>query len=76
MNIQKKTYQGGVSKGRLHIKSFKYSEDAHGFLNKQHDNNWSIAEDQHQDKKAGIYAYAGGIWHNVKKLDPSVLAHI
>ena len=77
-NIQKITLgtNPGNWKQRLHIKSFKTSDEAHGFLNKQYDNNWSIASNEHQNKKSGIYAFAGGQWHNVKDLDSSILNHI
>lgn len=60
-------------KSRLHIKAFKYSDDMHKFLNKQPNNDWQVS--QHQFK-SGIYAYAGGVYHNVKDLDAIVLAHI
>ncbi len=77
-NIQKTVSAGhhGRLSERLHIKTFKSSDEAHGFLNKQYDNNWSIARPEHADKKAGVYAFAGGQWHNVKTLDSSILAHI
>lgn len=65
---------------RLKVKVFKTSNSMHKFLNEQYDNSWKInsgavagAELPH---KAGTYAYAGGKWHNVKQLDPCVLAHI
>jgi len=71
--IQKTVRTGNGFKERLHIKSFKTSEAMHKFLNKQTDNTWR--ESKH-DFKSGIYAFAGGQYHNVKSLDPSVLAHI
>jgi hypothetical protein len=58
---------------RLHIKEFPSTEDAYDFLAKQCDNQWKEYEG---DLKKGVYAFAGGTWHNVKKLDASVLAHI
>jgi hypothetical protein len=75
-NIQKTVRTGNGFKERLHIKSFATADAAHGFLNKQFDNLWSIARPEHSDKKAGIYAFAGGQWHNVRSLDSTVLAHI
>lgn len=69
--IEKHT--GSIFKGRMVIKSFKYSDDMHKFLNKQHDNNWQVSN---KGLKQGTYAYAGEAWHNVKHLDASVLAHI
>lgn len=76
--------KGSSYKGeRLTIKGFKTSEAMHAFLNKQTDNTWVInAAGGLVDAetvaafKPGVYAYAGGKWHNVKYLDPSVLAHI
>lgn len=65
---------------RLTVKGFKYSDDAYAFLGKQPNNDWkelpaSICG-MPIPQKAGTYASAGGQWHNVKSLDPSVLAHI
>ena len=37
---------------RIKVKSFKYSDDMHKFLNKQYDNNWKIMT---QPIKSGIY---------------------
>ena len=70
---------------RLTIKGFKTSQAMHEFLNKQCDNTWKITSEpdyygafnaELAKLKPGIYAYAGGAWHNVKSLDSSVLAHI
>lgn len=68
---------------RLTIKGFKTSEAMHAFLNKQTDNTWTVNNngglvdaEYVATLKPGIYAYAGGKWHNVKHLDASVLAHI
>jgi hypothetical protein len=59
---------------RLHQRMIiKSVPDAHGFLNKQYDNTWSIYEGP---LKAGIYVFAGGEWRNVKSIDPSALAHM
>jgi uncharacterized protein YdeI (YjbR/CyaY-like superfamily) len=71
--IQKTVRTGNGFKERLHIKSFKHSEDMHKFLNKQTNNNW---RESNKQLKTGIYAYAGGQYHNVKSLDHSILAHI
>ena len=71
--IQKTVRTGNGFKERLHIKRFKTSDLMHQFLNKQHDNTWTVSK---HDLKTGIYAYAGGQYHNVKSLDPSLLAHI
>jgi hypothetical protein len=69
--IQKTT--PSISRQRMTIKAFKTSDDMHKFLNKQTDNSWRESD---KGLKAGVYAYAGGQWHNVKSLDSSVLAHI
>ena len=73
-------------KERLVIKGFKTSDDMHKFLNAganslqwQELENFPLLTNQQVPKlveKAGTYAYAGGQWHNVKSLDPSILAHI
>ena len=39
-------------KNRITVKSFKYSEDMHKFLNKQYDNNWKIMQ---SPIKSGVY---------------------
>ena len=61
---------------RLIIKTFKDADTMHRFLNSQYDNRWTERHASHADKKAGTYAFAGGQWHNVSKLDASALAHI
>lgn len=71
--IEKHTGSFGGAKFRMTIKAFKCADDMHGFLNKQRDNTWNEST---KGLKAGVYAYAGGQWHNVKSLDASVLAHI
>jgi len=63
----------GRWQGRMRIRTFKHAEDMHRFLGRQTDNKWSISS---HDLPAGLYAFAGGKWHNVKTLDPSVLAHV
>ena len=83
--IRKYTRTGNGFKERLVIKGFKDKSALYDFLAKQDNNNWQEIEYfprlQNSDKpklitKAGTYAYAGGNWHNVAKLDPSILAHI
>lgn len=78
MVIYKQT--GPFGRERLHVKVFKYAEQGHAFLNKQHDNSWverpATFGGLTMPVKAGIYASAGGAWHNVKSLDACVLAHI
>lgn len=64
---------------RLIVKTFSTDEARHQFLNKQYDNSWRMLPVVFGGlvlpTKSGTYARAGGAWHNVKKLDPSVLAH-
>lgn len=73
MKIKKIEFAGNPGRWnrRLIIKEFKHSQDGHAFLNS--DDSWQEYEGE---LKAGKYAFAGGEWHNVKKLDASVLAHI
>ena len=76
-NIYKITRTGIGFRERVTIKSFKTSDAMHKFLNT--DGNalfWNEAISQYKTLKAGTYAFAGGVWHNVKTLDSSVLAHI
>jgi hypothetical protein len=68
--IQKTT--PALKRQRMTIKAFKTSDDMHKFLNKQEDNAWRESD---KGLKAGVYAYAGGQWLNVKSIDPSALAH-
>lgn len=63
----------GIAKQRLTIKEFKTREAGYEFLNKQPNNDWV---EYTGELTKGLYAYAGGKWHNVKSLDSSVLAHI
>jgi len=83
--IRKTVKTGNGFKTRLHIKGFKSSDAMHEFLNKQANNQWVINSEpdylggfneELAKLKGGQYAYAGGQYHNVKTLDPSILAHI
>tara|TARA_B110000285_G_scaffold176562_1_gene198280 strand:+ start:263 stop:544 length:282 start_codon:yes stop_codon:yes gene_type:complete len=81
MNTHSIKKSNGKMKGeRIRVKTFKDSELMHGFLNKQYDNNWQVHTQSgvfdSLPHKNGLYAYAGGQWHNVKSLDACVLAHI
>lgn len=74
---------GNGLKERLHVKAFKSPNDLGAFLCKQTDNKWKGVEvgalsylKVPYPVKSGVYASAGGAWHNVKSLDASVLAHI
>jgi hypothetical protein len=64
----------GTFNERLHIKAFKSSAAMHDFLN--HEDNALFWKESKRELKAGVYAFAGGNWHNTKNLDHSVLAHI
>ncbi len=74
--IQKTDSRLGLGRDRLIIKSFASADAMHRFLNAQYDNAWNEAHSSHADKKAGTYAFAGGTWRNVRKLDAMSLAHI
>lgn len=64
----------GTLHERLHVKAFRSADQMHIFLNYEDNaNHWRESK---RGLKAGVYAYAGGAWHNTKHLDPSVLAHI
>ncbi len=72
-------------KERLVIKSFKSTDAMHRYVQDRPPGSpsWQYVHDRPtlsgQDisgLKAGTYAFAGGRWHNVKSLDPTVLAHI
>jgi len=61
---------------RYKVKAFKYAQNMHEFLNTG-DNalKWRETKDG-EPTKTGTYAYAGQQYHNVKTLDPTVLAHV
>lgn len=66
---------------RLKVKAFANADALGVFLCAQDDNKWQEVcqaklEAQKYPVKSGVYAFAGGAWHNVKNLDASVLAHI
>jgi hypothetical protein len=69
---------GNGLKERLHVKAFKTMNDLGAFLSSKHNdfNIWKQDEFKKYPQKSGVYAFAGGQWHNVKSLDSSVLAHI
>ena len=72
-SIEKHTGSLGTrNKLRMQIKTFKYADDMHKFLNKQTDNNW---RESVKGLQSGNYAHFAGGWHNVKKLDSFTLAH-
>ena len=84
--VRKYQRTGNGFKERLIIKGFKTSDDMHKFLNTA-DNalQWQeiiwfpqlhTTQKENRVTKTGTYAYAGGQWHNVKSLDPSVLCHV
>lgn len=75
----------GIARQRMTIKGFKSEEAMHDFMNRQSNNDWKMnsqpdyfgnIKPELAGLKPGVYAYAGGKWHNVKSLDASVLAHI
>ena len=75
-SIEKTVRSGhGNFKERLHVKAFKDSDAMYTFLCSKY-NDWNIWKESVKGFKTGIYAYAGGQYHNVKSLDISILAHI
>lgn len=74
-SIRKDVRHGNSFSFRVKVKSFKYSDDMHNFLNKQHDNNWKIMDNP---IKSGTYIERGieGELINIKYIDSSALAHM
>ena len=72
-SIEKIIRTGNGFKERKHVKNFKTFDAMYSFINKQDNNNWKAST---VFTKSGVYAFAGGQWHNVKTLDPSILNHI
>jgi hypothetical protein len=66
---------GTISRERVKVRVFTDNDAMHQFLNKQSDNSWKINNGSFP-VKSGVFARAGGEWHNIKNLDPSILAHI
>jgi len=65
-----------VGNMRYKVKCFKYREDMHKFLNDGSNSlKWRETK-KDEPTKSGTYAFAGGQYINVRKLDASVLAHI
>lgn len=66
-----------IVSNRRRVKVFKSLSDLGAFLcSKENDcNRWHEGRGE-SFKKSGVYAFAGGSWHNVKTLDASALAHI
>lgn len=71
-----RTNKGSYKGERLKVKRFQSADAMHKFLNTG-DNTLHWRQTSGTDPvKPGTYAWAGGQWHNVKDLDPTVLAHI
>ncbi len=70
--IQRKS--GPLGKERLIVRSFSTSEAMHRFLNTNA--NALQWRETSTELRPGTYAFASGKWHNVKQLDPFLLAHI
>lgn len=77
---------GVIWRERITVKSFNDDTLAHAFLNTgDNANKWGYrAVFPYRDasapkqpvNKAGVYAFLGGQWHNVKSLDSSILSQI
>ncbi len=80
VNMNKSIYRfqktGNGFKERLIVKCFPYQDNMYKFLSTA--DNALFWKEVSGDKpsKAGTYAFAGGKWHNVKKLDLTLLSHI
>lgn len=72
--IEKTTRTSNGFKERLTIKIFKDSDAMYKFLCT--DSNSLDWKESTKELKAGVYAFAGGKFHNVKTLDASILNHI
>ena len=74
-SIRRDIPTGRGFKYRVKVKAFKSSEAMHTFLNKQHDNAWSIMK---TPLKSGVYIERGipSEFINVKDIDPCALAHM
>lgn len=68
--------QPGSFKERLIVRTFKTREALYRFLNDQDHACYWFELKAGMPSKAGTYAFAGGQWHNVRKLDSSILAYI
>jgi hypothetical protein len=68
-----KTIRINAFQERETVREFKDSAKGYKFLAEQTNNEW---REYFGDLKPGTYAYAGGSWHNVKNLHPSILAQI
>jgi len=59
---------------RMRIRNFKTSDAMYKFLNKGDTAlHWKVSD---RGLKSGTYVFCGGEWHNVKGLDPSILAYV
>jgi hypothetical protein len=61
---------------RYKVKNFKYRDNMHKFLNTSDNaNKWRETRGD-EPTKTGTYAFCGGAYHKITRLDPSVLAHV
>lgn len=72
----KEMIKTGLVSSRMKIRSFKTSDAMHDFIAKESNHTINPPVPYDGPLKTGTYAFAGGNWHNIKTLDPSVLAHI
>lgn len=72
--IERTLKTGNGFKERLKVKAFKTSEAMHKFLNTE--SNALHWKQSNKGLSSGLFAFAGGQWHNVKTLDASILNHI
>jgi len=67
------TRSGTLGHERLTIRRFANEQAMHKWINARYDNLWRPYTGP---LKAGIYAYVGGEWRNVKSIDRCLLAHV
>ena len=67
-------YNGKLGHERMTIRTFKYRQDMHAFLNKGA--NGCTWKEYDGPLSSGTYAFVGGTWANVKKIDSEMLAHV
>jgi len=67
---------GSVFNLRMTVKRFKHADEMHKFLNSQYSNDWKDISGKHEAFKAGVYAFVGQRWQNVKSIDFRALAHV
>lgn len=73
-----RTNKGSWRGETLIVRGFKERSNMHKFLNDgDNANHWRECDESKGDPmKPGKYKWAGQQWHDIKKLDPTTLAHL